>query len=533
MTKYLRAFSRRATPQSLPIHGSTQVLDNAGGYAWAIDDWGRLDRFLVLGSEGGTYYVGETKLTRDNAEAVLRCIEADGRRAVGRIVEISESGRAPKQDPAIFALALCSAFGDDATRAAAHRALPRVCRYGTTLLHFAAYAQELRGWGRGLRRAVGGWFNDRPAKDVSYQAAKYQSRDGWALADLLRLAHPVPPDEAHRIAYGWIVDGWPGVGEEPHPDEALRVLWAFERAKRATDTRELVSLIRDYDLPHEGVTSEWKTRPEVWEAMLESMGMTAMVRNLATMTRVGLLAPASEATKVVVGRLRDGGRLRKARVHPIALLSALTTYRSGHSAKGDATWEPVAAIVDALNDAFYASFGSVTPTGKRLLLGLDVSGSMAGTRCAGLQTLQAREACGAMALVTSSVEKTCTVVGFDTRVYPLAISPRQRLDDVVGVLAKTGGGGTDCALPIRHAIDRRLAVDGFVIYTDSETWAGSQHPAEAIREYRRKLGIPAKLVVVAMAATRVTIADPDDAGQLNVVGFDTAAPELIADFLRS
>ncbi len=125
MSKYLRAFSRRATPQTLPILGSTQTPDNAGGYAWAIDDWGRLDRFLVLGSEGGTYYVGEHKLTRENAEAVLRCIQADGLRVVQRIVEVSEAGRAPKQDPGIFALALCSAFGDAATKAAAHRALPR------------------------------------------------------------------------------------------------------------------------------------------------------------------------------------------------------------------------------------------------------------------------------------------------------------------------------------------------------------------------------------------------------------------------
>src|SRR4051812_46632672 len=105
------------TPQSEPIPGSAQVPNSGGGYSWAVDDWTRLDRFLVLGSEGGTYYIGERKLTRENAEAVARCITVDGPRTVRRAVEISQAGRAPKNDPAIFALSLCAALGDPATRA--------------------------------------------------------------------------------------------------------------------------------------------------------------------------------------------------------------------------------------------------------------------------------------------------------------------------------------------------------------------------------------------------------------------------------
>ncbi|HEV3051923.1 MAG TPA: hypothetical protein VGX50_16565, partial [Longimicrobium sp.] len=65
-----------------------------------------------------------------------------------------------------------------------------------------------------------------------------------------------------------------------------------------------------------------------------------------------------------------------------------------------------------------------------------------------------------------------------------------------------------------------------------ETWAGSIHPAQALRKYRERTGIPAKLVVVGMASNGFTIADPNDAGMLDVVGFDAAAPQLIADFAR-
>ena len=75
-------------------------------------------------------------------------------------------------------------------------------------------------------------------------------------------------------------------------------------------------------------------------------------------------------------------------------------------------------------------------------------------------------------------------------------------------------------------------VDGFVVYTDSETWAGAIHPVEALRLYRERTGIAAKLVVVGMVSNGFSIADPDDAGMLDVVGFDTATPAVIADFLR-
>ena len=113
---YRTHFSTRGTPQSRPIPGAGQVPNSAGGFAWAVDDWTRLDRFLILGVEGPSYYASEPTLTIENAQAVLRCIQADGPRAVARIVAVSETGRAPKNDPALFALAMAAGLGEDATR---------------------------------------------------------------------------------------------------------------------------------------------------------------------------------------------------------------------------------------------------------------------------------------------------------------------------------------------------------------------------------------------------------------------------------
>ena len=108
--------------------------------------------------------------------------------------------------------------------------------------------QGLRGWGRGLREAVAAWYA-MPAGKLALQGVKYQQRDGWSHRDLLRLAHPKPLTPQHEAIYYWMVKGWEWAGEEPHPDEALRTIWAFERAKRAKTAREVIGLIEDHRLP--------------------------------------------------------------------------------------------------------------------------------------------------------------------------------------------------------------------------------------------------------------------------------------------
>ena len=544
-TKHLSTRLRRlATPQAEPIPGTAQVPNSAGGYAWAVDDWKRLDRFLIFGSERGTYYIRERTLTRENAQAVMACLAEDGPRVVRRVVEISESGRAPTNDPALFVLALASAAEDPATRAAALSALPLVARTGTHLFHWLAYVKAFRGWGRGVRSAVGRWYSAKRPEDLAYQILKYQARDGWSHRDALRLAHPKAASYEHGVLFKYATQGWQSIAGST----ALRTdiggrLEAVQAIRHMTPD-EAARVIRIYGLTREMVPTELLVNPVVWEALLEAMPLAAMIRNLGVMSKVGLLVPLSNAVRTVVARLGDREAIRRARVHPLAILAALKTYAQGRGMKGSGAWTPVAQVVDALDGAFYLAFENVSATGKRIMLALDVSGSMV-TPVHGMPYLSCREASAAMALVAAATEPNHRFVaftsgsspsmhsryGWNSGLTPLAISPRQRLDDVVRMTERLPFGGTDCALPMVEALRLRQAVDVFVVYTDSETWAGNIHPAQAIRAYRERMGIAAKLVVVAMTSNGFSIADPNDAGMLDVVGFDTATPAVIGDFI--
>ena len=73
--------------------------------------------------------------------------------------------------------------------------------------------------------------------------------------------------------------------------------------------------------------------------------MTAMIRNLAKMTSIGLIAPFSEANKKVIAMLGNEEVIKKARIHPFSVLLALRTYGMGQGVRGSLTWTPEQQIM--------------------------------------------------------------------------------------------------------------------------------------------------------------------------------------------
>src|SRR5213593_2655454 len=284
----------------------------------------------------------------------------------------------------------------------------------------------MRGWGRGLRNAVGRWYVSREADALAVQAVKYQQRDGWSHGDLLRLAHPKAPSREHEAVFRWMLTGADSLGEREvnrkvrgenrmakyaAVGELPKFIEAFEQAKKAASKDEIVKLITEHDLPREAIPTQWLNEVAVWEALLKRMPMTAMIRNLGKMTAVGLIKPFSEAKKLVVRKLKDEAALKRSRIHPLAVLVAQKIYAQGHGDKGALKWSPVSAIVDALDAAFYATFANVEPCGKPVLLALDVSGSMGCCSVAG-SCLTPREASAAMALINAATEPEHEIIAF-------------------------------------------------------------------------------------------------------------------------
>lgn len=550
MPDVLKSFSTRRTPPGQPA-GDATAKNAAGGYVFSVDDITRLNRFLVLGSEDGTYYTSAPTLTRENAEVVVRMAENDPVTLVDTITEISTSGRAPRQSPAIFALAIAASAGSPQTRAYALSKLSAVCRTGTHLYQFVGYVEQFRGWGPALKRAVGQWYTGKAPEKLAYQLLKYRQREGWMHRDVLRLARPNPgstPEGTQRNAlFNYLAvtaaaknEKSPWFGKEPRWDELPALVAAYEQIQSATP-HAAISLIVNNDLSWEMLPDNLLTDPSVWEALIaKGLPQTALLRQLPRLTRLGLTT--GKTGILIAAQLRDPELLKRGRVHPINVLVAQRTYAGGASARGESTWTPTPRITDALDAAFYAAYGAVEPAGKRILLACDVSGSM-GAPVSGLP-LSCREAVAALSLVTLNTEEGAEIVGFSDGsrgmgwgvnysgvCSRLDVSPRRRLDDVCQYMSRLNFGRTDCSLPCIWAMDNNEDFDSIVVLTDNETWydRSGMHPWQALDAYRQRFG-ETRYTVVSMTATGTSIANPDDPHSMDIAGFDANVPQVISSF---
>jgi 60 kDa SS-A/Ro ribonucleoprotein len=441
----------------------------------------------------------------------------------------------------LFAYAMACGADDVECRVYALSKLNEICRTGTMLFIWARYVEQFRGWGRSLRTAVAKWYTEPRVREIggdptepaelaadhahwlALQLVKYQQREGWSHRDLLRLSKPRPERGSlldRNLA--WAVRK----GTDSNYDTLLQA--HEEMLEPGITPQRVAELIEMFRVPWEAVPSEMLTKPEVWHALIPNLGMGALVRNLGRLTANGTIKPMSGVEAAIVSKLTNQRAITGSRIHPFNVLLAASTYAAGRGVKGSLTWQPNSKVLGTLDKTFGMAFKNIEPAGKRTLIGLDVSGSMESSRILNTH-LSAREASVAMSLITMRTEPDYAVMAFSSGFIPAPIHKDMDLASAVNAVRRMPFDRTDCSLPMRWALTKQVEVDTFIIYTDSETNMGG-HPAEALRQYRSKSGINARLVVVGMTSNGFSIADPNDGGMLDVVGFDSAAPSLIADF---
>jgi len=406
-------------------------------------------------------------------------------------------------------------------------ALPNVARIGTHLFTFCEYLDGQRSWGRAVRTGIAKWYLDRTENSLGLQLAKYQQRNGWSHRDVLRLAHvksdyaPVKIQNALRWSLGKDYDR----GNIPHMITCADLMKDYTE-----DVDKIIDLIETFQAPRELVPTQHLKDRRVWWALLPHMGAEAMVRNLGNMSSYGVFEDP-QWIKFVADKLNDQDYIQKQRLHPIKSLLAKLQYQQGHGMRGDNRWPVIRQIDNALENAFYLGFKAVTPTGLRWCYALDVSGSMSMGDVGNIPGFTPCMATAAMSLVLANVEKDPTIIGFADRIKALNIKPNMRLEEAMSNVSRQNFGGTDASLAFQWAASNGKDFDAFCMMTDSETWAGRIHPFVALNTYRRGLNHRVSLITMAFTATSSTIGDTSDPNSLDVVGFDTAVPELISNFV--
>lgn len=519
-------------------------VNNCGKPTFTIDMWNRLDRYVIIGSETGTYYATAEKITTENLDNVLDCIKQDGIRVLNRVIEISDQALAPKNDQAIFVLALCLTKGDLETRRYAKENVSKIVRTGSHLTQFVDFLKTMRGKGRLFRNSISKWYLDLPIESLVFQTTKYPMRNGISHRDLLRMSHAKPVEEIQATVFKWITDpdsipSLPNNEAEREMKNLSESLYKYALSKQLVNysVDEVARLVVEYNLPHEVIPTEMKNDTKIWQALLDSgMPLNATIRNLNKMTLLGMLDPLSENAKNLCEKFRNQAHIQKSRLHPINILTQMRAYNygrsmdSGNYRKNTLVWNPNPHVVNALEDAFYLSFKNIEPTNKPTLIALDVSGSM-GCQANG-SILSCCEVTAAMAMATARVETNYHIMAFCHDFVELPITGRTSLNEALKIVTERNFGYTDCSLPFKYALKKKMNVDNFLVYTDNETNCNNELPSLTLKKYREASGSNAKLVVVACTASRFTIADPNDPGMLDIAGFSSAVPQIIGYFCK-
>lgn len=358
-----------------------------------------------------------------------------------------------------------------------------------------------------------------------------------SLRDVLRMARPTPKDNARRALFGWLTDKpvekWAPASPDDLPSEA-RSLDAYRKAATADDQVALLEGVRlCWDLLADAARG-----PGVWKAIARQMGPQALRMNLNTLLRHEVLADA-EMIDFVVAKIADAGEIREARQFPYQYLSAYLNAEAALPQK----------IKAALCQAAEIACGNVPELSGPVVIGLDVSGSMqspvTGHRGRGATSkVRCVDVAALFAAAILRRNPDSIVIPFDDKAYHVKLDPQDTILSLAERLAKYGGGGTNCSLPLAEGAttyrNRRFA--GCVLVSDQESWIGAgRHGSTATMtawqefvknqvrlQFRADAG--PKLVCIDLQPYTTTQA-PDRSDILNVGGFSDAVFRVVASFL--
>lgn len=546
------------TPQSQPLPGREAEMQQnpAGGFGFIQSPLGVLERFLILGTTGGTFYVTQRKLTEAIAPAVEQALTETPAESLALIVSVLHHNRAVRPDSALFALALWFArvptaerdavlhgrFGDGTSTL--WREVILAIKTGAQLMQFVAYWCDMRGTGRILRTLLRDWYTHKPFggaahvarfEDIEYQMLKYRNRHGFTHRDLLRLGHIKPPSDNYRDLFKLVCARDAG---KPRPEGVATARWqavdVFDLITSDTTVTSSASLIAQHRLTHDMLPTAALEHDFVWRALAPHMPSHALLRNLATLTRRGVFGPDVASTDALRELLL---RLEIMIVHPLHLLRAQRMYMNGGvGGKSQAKpFDPDNRVVAALSEAITMNFERVAPLNARLLVAVDVSGSMNSPSSVenlfSCRELAIGTACW-LVRATHAAGQAARVIGFDTSVHSMNwVHPKA--DPITAMREPVSGGGTDAGQPIVHAIVEHIVLDAIILLTDNDSWRGLAHTSELMKRYRQEVNPNAKLIIFSMVTGETVVGDPRSPLDFFLVGWDGSAVDTLAAILNT
>lgn len=317
------------------------------------------------------------------------------------------------------------------------------------------------------------------------------------LGFVVKLAHPKPKTETQRTLFKWLMGQPVDDTFMPHSYFAL---------KNFAESHE-PGLCPP--LSFELLAPACKS-PMHWYRMAEVLSWDALRRNLNTLARQGVF-DIPGATATIAAKLRDPDE----NAMPMAAFTALSYAE-----------DMPKAVREALHDAAERATKNVPALAGKVLVAVDVSGSMSGSltgyRKGATSKLRLVDAAAVFG-VSIWRRADATLVAVDTTLHLTKFEPRDTVMTVARSLAQFGGGGTNLELVAEYA--RGKGFDVVYLVSDNESWMHRHTIGERLKDVR-------KLIVHDLTPNATTQAPSMDGRVLNVGGASDAVFETIQAFVE-
>lgn len=518
-----------SSTSSLP---RTETYNEAGGRAYQLTPKHALAQMAATGCFNGVYYASAESQLHEMQKLID---QVDDNVFLAKLAVYARERAYMKDMPAALLVILSKRDTE-----LLHRVFDRVVDNGRVL---RTLFQMIRSgqFGRtslssSLQRAFQRWLNEASVgKLVSASIGNDPS-----LRDVLRMARPTPKDNERRALYGWLTDKesakWAPATEVDLPTQVQALI-----AYRQADSAEMQALILGDLSVRWDLLADAANGPIVWKGIARQMEPQALRMNLNTLLRHEVFRNGQgkqdqEMVDYVANRLADAEEIRRSRQFPYQYLAAYL----------NASADVPQKITTALHQAAEIACGNVPELPGPVVIGLDTSGSMSmsATGWRGRGATSKMRCVDVAALFAAAILRRnpeSVVVPFDTRAYDVRIDPSDSILSLSERLAKFGGGGTDCSIPLRTANTKfkKQAFAGCVLVSDNESWVGTgRNGSTAVMtewqtfvKNQKSLGITdPKLVCIDIQPYGSTQA-PERDDILNVGGFSDAVFNVVASYL--
>ena len=531
------------------------ATNEAGGKAYKLEARHALAQLAATGTFADSYY---TSAEAQLAEVLGLINQIDDDEYLAKLALYAREKAYMKDMPAALLVALSVRNTE-----LMHRVFDRVVDNGRVLRtvfqmirsgKFAGKSGKARtGLSSSLQRAFQRWFNEASVgKLLSASIGNDPS-----LRDILRMARPTPKDNTRRAIFGWLTDKemgkWAPATEADLPKE-IRDLIAYRKAETEA---EQVAILAQLENIRWDLLADAAKGPQAWKEIARKMGPQALRMNLNTLLRhgvferntnllgtvlkaAGIVAEENEVNMVdyVAERVANESEVQRSKQFPYQYFAAYMNAEDNIPHK----------IKDALHKAAEIACGNIPELPGPIVIGLDTSGSMSsaitGNRGQGATSkMRCVDVAAVFAAAILRRNPDSVIIPFDTSAYDAKFDAGDTILSIAQRLARYGGGGTDCSLPIiaANTKHKQRKFAGVVLVSDNESWVGTGRYGatgvvsawnDFVTNQQKLAGakVNPKLVCIDLQANTTTQAC-ERADIMNIGGFSDAVFNVISGFL--